>query len=58
MLDAVCNVHSTSSMCTEISQGFWPDGIYTAPTEEAMVSDILLTKELGFNMLRKHIKAR
>lgn len=37
-------------------QGYWPDGLYTAPTEEAMVSDLILTKQLGFNTLRKHIK--
>ncbi len=39
-----------------LDQGWWPDGLYTAPTEEAMVYDIKITKELGFNMLRKHVK--
>lgn len=39
-----------------LDQGWWPDGLYTAPTEEAMVYDIKVTKELGFNMLRKHVK--
>ncbi|MBK8946868.1 MAG: chitobiase/beta-hexosaminidase C-terminal domain-containing protein [Ignavibacteriae bacterium] len=39
-----------------LDQGFWPDGIYTAPTDEALKSDIEITKELGFNMLRKHVK--
>lgn len=39
-----------------LDQGFWPDGIYTAPTDEALKFDILKMKELGFNMLRKHIK--
>ena len=39
-----------------LDQGWWPDGLYTAPTEEAMVWDIVKTKELGFNMIRKHIK--
>jgi beta-galactosidase/beta-glucuronidase len=39
-----------------LDQGFWPDGIYTAPTDEALRSDIELTKKLGFNMIRKHIK--
>ncbi len=39
-----------------LDQGFWPDGIYTAPTDEALRFDIEKTKELGFNMIRKHIK--
>lgn len=39
-----------------LDQGWWPDGLYTAPTEEAMTFDIIKTKEMGFNMIRKHIK--
>jgi beta-galactosidase/beta-glucuronidase len=39
-----------------LDQGFWPDGIYTPPTEEAMKSDIEALKTMGFNMLRKHVK--
>lgn len=39
-----------------LDQGWWPDGLYTAPTAEAMAFDIIETKELGFNMIRKHIK--
>jgi beta-galactosidase/beta-glucuronidase len=39
-----------------LDQGYWPDGIYTAPTEEALVSDIELMKKSGFNMVRKHVK--
>lgn len=39
-----------------LDQGYWPDGLYTPPTDEAMVQDILAMKKLGFNMLRKHIK--
>lgn len=39
-----------------LDQGFWPDGIYTPPTDEAMVYDIRMTKQMGFNMLRKHVK--
>jgi hypothetical protein len=39
-----------------LDQGFWPDGLYTPPTEEAMVYDLKMTKEMGFNMLRKHVK--
>ncbi|WP_162054452.1 glycoside hydrolase family 2 protein [Pontibacter pamirensis] len=39
-----------------LDQGWWPDGLYTAPTEEALVFDIDKTKEMGFNMIRKHVK--
>ncbi|MEN6338709.1 MAG: glycoside hydrolase family 2 TIM barrel-domain containing protein [Clostridiaceae bacterium] len=39
-----------------LDQGYWPDGLYTAPSDEAMVYDISLMKSMGFNMLRKHIK--
>jgi beta-galactosidase/beta-glucuronidase len=39
-----------------LDQGFWPDGIYTAPTDEALRYDIELTKKLGFNLARKHVK--
>lgn len=39
-----------------LDQGYWPDGLYTAPSDEAMIYDIGQMKRLGFNMLRKHIK--
>ena len=39
-----------------LDQGFWPDGLYTPPSEEAMVYDIQKLKELGFNTIRKHVK--
>jgi hypothetical protein len=39
-----------------LDQGFWPDGLYTAPTDEALAYDIRVTKALGFNMARKHVK--
>lgn len=39
-----------------LDQGFWPDGLYTAPTDLALKSDIEIEKALGFNMIRKHIK--
>lgn len=39
-----------------LDQGYWPDGLMTAPSDEALVFDILRCKELGFNVLRKHIK--
>ena len=37
-------------------QGFWPDGVYTAPCDEALRYDIEAGKKVGLNMLRKHIK--
>ncbi len=39
-----------------LDQGFWPDGLYTSPTDEALKYDIEITKKLGFNMTRKHVK--
>lgn len=39
-----------------LDQGWWPDGLYTAPTDEALRFDIVKTKEWGYNMIRKHIK--
>ncbi len=39
-----------------LDQGWWPDGLYTAPTDEALRFDIQKTKDFGFNMIRKHIK--
>jgi beta-galactosidase/beta-glucuronidase len=39
-----------------LDQGWWPDGLYTAPTDEALLFDIRKTKDFGFNMIRKHVK--
>jgi hypothetical protein len=39
-----------------LDQGFWPDGVYTAPTDNALRWDIAETKDMGFNAIRKHIK--
>lgn len=39
-----------------LDQGFWPDGIYTPPSQKAMVYDLEMIKKMGFNMLRKHVK--
>ena len=39
-----------------LDQGWWPDGLYTAPTDEALKFDIQRTKDLGFNSIRKHVK--
>ncbi len=40
-----------------LDQGWWPDGLYTPPTDAAMHYDIATTKRLGFNLIRKHVKA-
>ena len=39
-----------------LDQGWWPDGLYTAPTDAALKYDIEMTKQLGLNMVRKHVK--
>jgi len=39
-----------------LDQGFWPDGIYTAPTDAALKYDVEVIKQMGFNVLRKHVK--
>lgn len=39
-----------------LDQGWWPDGLYTAPTDEALMYDIQKTRDFGFNMIRKHVK--
>ncbi|MFD7921252.1 PA14 domain-containing protein [Streptomyces sp. NPDC059740] len=43
-------------MMATLDQGFWPDGLYTAPTDQALASDLKLHKAMGFNSVRKHIK--
>jgi len=39
-----------------LDQGWWPDGLYTAPTDEALLYDVRKTRDFGFNMIRKHVK--
>lgn len=39
-----------------LDQGWWPDGLYTAPSAAALKFDVVKTKEMGFNMIRKHVK--
>jgi hypothetical protein len=39
-----------------LDQGWWPDGLYTAATDEALEYDVQITKDMGFNMIRKHVK--
>jgi hypothetical protein len=43
-------------MLGPLDQGFWPDGLYTAPTDDALRYDIEMTRKLGFNLARKHVK--
>jgi len=43
-------------MLGTLDQGWWPDGLYTAPTEAAEAEDLEITRQLGFNMVRKHVK--
>ena len=39
-----------------LDQGYWPDGLYAAPTDEALLYDVELARRLGYNMIRKHMK--
>ena len=39
-----------------LDEGYWPDGLYTAPSDEALRYDLEVTKQLGFNLIRKHVK--
>ena len=39
-----------------LDQGWWPDGLYTAPTDDALEYDVQMTMNMGFNMIRKHVK--
>ncbi len=43
-------------MVGPLDQGFWPDGLYTAPSDDALRADVQITRDLGFNMTRKHVK--
>ncbi|MBD3008796.1 glycoside hydrolase family 2 [Streptomyces sp. 5-10] len=51
----VLNGKPIFSMAT-LDQGFWPDGLHTAPTDEALAYDLKMHKSMGFNSVRKHIK--
>ncbi|WP_091437488.1 glycoside hydrolase family 2 protein [Geodermatophilus poikilotrophus] len=48
--------HEIRFLMSTLDQGFWPDGIYTAPTDEALRFDVAEAKRLGFNAIRKHVK--
>ncbi|MCM1133940.1 MAG: glycoside hydrolase family 2 [Clostridium sp.] len=51
-----CLNHKPCFLMGVLDQGYWPDGLYTAPSDDALLFDITAMKKLGFNMLRKHIK--
>lgn len=51
-----CLNHKPYFLMGVLDQGYWSDGLYTAPSDEALLYDITAMKSLGFNMLRKHIK--
>ncbi|MDE6184695.1 MAG: hypothetical protein K2G39_04605, partial [Lachnospiraceae bacterium] len=51
-----CLNHKPYFLMGVLDQGYWPDGLYTAPSDEALIYDITAMKSLGFNMLRKHVK--
>lgn len=51
-----CLNHSPLFLQGVLDQGYWSDGLYTAPSDDALVFDIQKMKELGFNMIRKHVK--
>ena len=57
--NGVPQIYLNNRACFEmgpLDQGFWPDGIYTAPTDAALAYDLQQEKALDFNMVRKHIK--
>jgi len=52
----LCLNHKPYFMNGVLDQGYWPDGLMTAPSDEALIYDIETMKSLGFNLLRKHCK--
>jgi beta-galactosidase/beta-glucuronidase len=52
----LCLNHKPLFQYGPLDQGYWPDGLYTAPLDEALIYDIEFCKSLGMNMIRKHIK--
>jgi hypothetical protein len=55
-IDRIFLNNSPKFMIGPLDQGWWPDGLYTAPTDEASRFDIEMLKKMGFNMCRKHVK--
>jgi beta-galactosidase/beta-glucuronidase len=56
LVPVFCLNHKPCFLMGALDQGYWPDGLYTAPSDEALIYDITVMKFLGYNMLRKHIK--
>lgn len=56
LVPVFCLNHNPCFLMGALDQGYWPDGLYTAPSDEALIYDITVMKSLGYNMLRKHIK--
>ena len=57
--DGIVRMQLNNKNCFQygpLDQGWWPDGLYTAPTDEALKFDVQKTKDFGFNMIRKHVK--
>ncbi len=52
----ICLNHNPIYQRGVLDQGYWPDGLYTAPSDEALIYDIETMQSLGYNMLRKHCK--
>ncbi|MCR4924121.1 MAG: glycoside hydrolase family 2 [Lachnospiraceae bacterium] len=52
----ICLNHKAYFQNGVLDQGYWPEGLYTPPSDRALIYDILKMKELGYNMLRKHLK--
>ena len=52
----ICLNHKVQFQKGVLDQGYWPDGLYTAPSDQAIIFDIQSMKDMGFNMIRKHIK--
>lgn len=55
-ISRICLNHESIFLNGVLDQGYWPDGLYTAPSDDALIYDIQKMKQLGFNMLRKHAK--
>jgi hypothetical protein len=55
-LPRICLNHKAQFQKGVLDQGYWSDGLYTAPSDEALIFDIRSMKDMGFNMIRKHIK--
>ena len=55
-ISRICLNHESIFLNGVLDQGYWPDGLYTAPSDDALIYDVQKMKQLGFNMLRKHAK--